>query len=155
MVVIGLDPGSITFGVGILKNEKNRISYLHSEVIRLKEKEFYMKMKNLWKRLAAIYTSFSVNEAAIEEGFLGKNVKTMGILSRVRGVVMGSLIARDIHLTSYSPREVKLALTGNGNALKSQVNKMIKRLLNLNQMEMGEDESDALAVAYCHILGLK
>ena len=155
MVVIGLDPGSVTFGVGILKNEKNRISYIHSEEIRLKEKDFYLKMKSLWKRLAIIYTSFPINEAAIEEGFLGKNVKTMGILSKVRGVVMGSLIVRDVDLTSYSPGEVKLALTGNGNALKSQVKKMIKTLLNLNHLELGDDESDALAVAYCHILGLK
>ena len=68
MVVIGLDPGSVTFGVGILKNEKNRISYIHSEEIRLKEKDFYLKMKSLWKRLAIIYTSFPINEAAIEEG---------------------------------------------------------------------------------------
>ena len=140
MVVIGLDPGSVTFGVGILKNEKNRISYIHSEEIRLKEKDFYLKMKSLWKRLAIIYTSFPINEA---------------ILSKVRGVVMGSLIVRDVDLTSYSPGEVKLALTGNGNALKSQVKKMIKTLLNLNHLELGDDESDALAVAYCHILGLK
>ncbi|MCP5106325.1 MAG: hypothetical protein GY950_23270, partial [bacterium] len=116
MTIIGFDPGSISFGAGILKKENNRIFYLHSEEIKLKENDFYSKMNTLWQRLEALYQMFPIDGAAIEEGFLGKNVKSMNVLSIVRGVVLGSLLARGIPLKFYSPREVKLALTGSGNA---------------------------------------
>lgn len=157
MVVIGFDPGSISFGVGILEKKNNTITYLHSEEIKLKETDFYLKMKTLWHRLEDIYQKYPIDGAAIEEGFLGKNVKAMNVLAKVRGVVLGSLLVRGIRLESYSPREVKRALTGSGSALKPQVGKMLTMLLNLNTKEkpLGSDESDALAVAYCHLLGIK
>ncbi|MCP4156807.1 MAG: crossover junction endodeoxyribonuclease RuvC [bacterium] len=152
MIVFGFDPGSIRFGVGILEKQGNRITYLHSEVISLKEKDFYLKMKSLLLRLDELYNTFSPDCAAIEEGFLGKNVKSMNVLSKVRGVVLGSLILRDIGLTSYSPREIKMALTGSGAAAKSQVADMVKRLLNIKNMKLSSDAGDALGVAYCHLL---
>jgi crossover junction endodeoxyribonuclease RuvC len=152
MLVIGFDPGSISFGIGILKKEKNKIFYIYSDEIKLKEKDFNRKMKTLWRHLNALYSRFPIDIAAIEEGFLGKNVKSMNILAKVRGVVLGSLIAEDIELKYYSPREIKLAITGTGSALKIQVEKMIKTLLNIKKKELGSDESDALAVAYCHFL---
>ena len=155
MVVLGIDPGSVRFGIGILKKEKGRILFLHSEVIRLKEKDFNHRMKVLWTRLEELYGEFPVDTAAIEEGFLGKNVKSMNVLAKVRGVVLGSLIAAGVEMESYSPRQIKQALTGSGGALKPQVAKMVKTLLNINQTKLGEDESDALAVAYCHSLSVR
>jgi crossover junction endodeoxyribonuclease RuvC len=155
MVVIGFDPGSISFGVGILRKENNVISYVYSEEIKLKEKDFYLKMKTLWQRLEDLYNRFPISGAAIEEGFMGKNVKSMNVLAKVRGVVLSSLLVRDIELKSYSPREVKVAVTGNGGADKSQVGRMVKILLNLKEKALGADESDALATAYCHASILK
>lgn len=157
MIVIGFDPGSIIFGVGILKKEKGLISCLYSEEIKLQEKDFYTKMKVLWLRLEVIYQKFPINCAAIEEGFLGKNVRSMNMLSMVRGVVLGSLLSRDIPLISYSPRAVKMALTGFGNASKTQVCNVVNMLLNLNPKtsSLGADESDALAVAFCHLMSIK
>jgi crossover junction endodeoxyribonuclease RuvC len=157
MTVIGFDPGSIIFGVGILKKENDRISCIYSEAIKLQEKDFYTKMKVLWQRLEIIYQKFSVDCAAIEEGFLGKNVRSMNMLAVVRGVVLGSLLARDIPLVSYSPRAVKLALTGSGNASKIQVGNVVNMLLNKNPKthSLQADESDALAVAFCHLLSIK
>jgi crossover junction endodeoxyribonuclease RuvC len=155
MLVIGFDPGSISFGIGILKKENNRIGYVYSEEIKLKEDDFNRKMKTLWLRLQILYKQFPIDLAAIEEGFLGKNVKSMNILSKVRGVVLGSLIAADIDLESYSPRQIKLALTGSGSAIKSQIERMVKTLLDIKEKKLGPDESDALAVAYCHLLHTK
>lgn len=157
MTVIGFDPGSIIFGVGILKKENERISCIYSEAIKLQEKDFYTKMKVLWQRLETLYQKFPVDCAAIEEGFLGKNVRSMNMLAAVRGVVLGSLLARDIPLVSYSPRAVKLALTGFGNASKTQVSNVVNMLLNLNPKtnSLGADESDALAVAFCHLMSVK
>ncbi len=155
MLVIGFDPGSISFGIGILKKENSHIGYVYSEEIKLKEDDFNRKMKTLWQHLEILYKQFPIDHAAIEEGFLGKNVKSMNILSKVRGVVLGSLIAADIDLESYSPRQIKLALTGSGSAIKSQIERMVKTLLNIKEKKLGTDESDALAVAYCHLLNTR
>jgi crossover junction endodeoxyribonuclease RuvC len=155
MVVLGIDPGSVRFGIGILKKEKSRITFLHSEVISFKESDFNLRMKTLWHRLEELYRQFPIDTAAIEEGFLGKNVKSMNVLAKVRGVVLGSLIAIGVNLHYYPPRQVKQALTGSGGALKPQVAKMVQTLLNLTGKKLGADESDALAVAYCHALSVK
>ena len=155
MVVIGFDPGSITFGVGILKKNSKEIKYVHSEVIKLSEKQFNKRMKQLWNKLEEIFATFQIDHAAIEEGFLGKNIQSMNTLAKVRGVILGFLINNGLDCTFYSPRQVKLAVTGKGNALKFQVKKMTKILLDIKNRELGDDESDAIAVAYCHLMVLK
>jgi len=86
----------------------------------------------------------------MEEGFLGKNIRSMSLLSMVRGVAMAALLNRRLTLSLYAPRQVKLALTGYGNADKEQVAKMAALVLNIKGRKLGLDESDALAVAYCH-----
>jgi len=154
MLVIGFDPGSQHFGVGVLQKEKNQITYLYSENIHLQETDFNQRMRYLWQRLQLVYREYPPNQAAIEEGFLGKNVKSMAVLAKVRGLVLASVITAGIELFSYSPRQIKLALTGCGSADKSQVNKMIKTLLNIRDRKITSDESDALATAYCHLLSL-
>lgn len=155
MMVIGFDPGSSHFGVGILRKESKKITYVYSEVIVLKGETFNIKMKMLWDRLISIYEGHPFQSAAIEEGFLGKNVRSMNVLSKVRGVVLGSLLQWGHDLVSYSPRQIKQSVTGNGNAQKSQVNRMVKILLNIKGKVLKDDESDALAVAYCHMLNIK
>jgi crossover junction endodeoxyribonuclease RuvC len=155
MLVAGFDPGSICLGIGILKKEQNKISYIYSYQVKFKEKEFNRKMKTLWLYLQDLYQEFPLDSAAIEEGFLGKNVRSMNVLAKVRGVVLGSLIAAGIDLHYYSPREIKLALTGSGAAVKTQVARMIQTLLQIKEKKLGSDESDALAVAYCHCLKMK
>ncbi|MCK4943195.1 MAG: crossover junction endodeoxyribonuclease RuvC [Candidatus Aminicenantes bacterium] len=152
MVVVGFDPGSISFGVGILQRKNRMTHYIHSEEIKMTDKHFNDRMKQLWHRLEAIFASFDIEDAAIEEGYLGKNVSSMNLLAQVRGVALGFLIKKDLNLTFYSPRQVKMAVTGSGNAMKSQMIKAMKILLQLGNKELGSDESDALAVAYCHLL---
>lgn len=139
--------------MGVVAKHPNKLEYLHSEVIRFKDKDFQLKMKDLLGKLDKICNQFQIESAAIEEGFLGKNVKSMNILAKIRGVVLASMVSHDIPLTSYSPREVKQAL-GIGSAPKEQVANNIKRFLNLEERK-GFDESDALAVAYCHALCLR
>jgi crossover junction endodeoxyribonuclease RuvC len=155
MVVIGFDPGSLRFGVGIIEKASNRMNVLYSETIRLKGDDFSTRMAALWNRLGQIHDSFTIDFAAFEEGFLGKNVRSLTLISKTVGLVMGFLISRGIGMRSYSPREVKVAVTGNGNASKHQVNRMVKILLNLKGERLATDESDALAVAYCHLSHLK
>jgi len=99
--------------------------------------------------------AFPVDQAAMEEGFLGKNIRSMSLLSTVRGVAMAALLERRLPLRLYAPRQVKLALTGYGNADKEQVAKMAAMVLDVKGRKLGLDESDALAVAYCHGVNLR
>jgi crossover junction endodeoxyribonuclease RuvC len=155
MVVVGFDPGSICFGVGILRRENRLIRYVYSEEIKMSPIQFYDRMTQLWDRLKTIFSDFEVDSVAIEEGYMGKNVRSMNLLAQVRGLAMGFVIERNIGLAFYSPRQVKLAVTGSGKAMKSQISKSMKLLLQLPDKNFGSDESDALAVAYCHMLSVK
>jgi len=150
MLILGMDPGSLSFGIGLVKKERNQFAYLHSEVITLKEKDFVSRMRTLWAGLNQVTARFAIDEAAMEEGFLGKNIRSMSLLSMVRGVALAALLQSGVPLSFYSPREVKLALTGYGNAEKTQVAKMASLVLGVRDKKIGLDESDALAVAYCH-----
>jgi crossover junction endodeoxyribonuclease RuvC len=150
MLILGMDPGSLSFGIGLVKKDQNHFSYIHSEEIKLKEKDFVSRMQTLWARLDQVTAQFPIDEAAMEEGFLGKNIRSMSLLSMVRGVALASLLQRRVPLRLYSPREVKLALTGYGNAEKTQLAKMAALVLGIRNKKLGLDESDALAVAYCH-----
>jgi crossover junction endodeoxyribonuclease RuvC len=155
MLILGLDPGSLSFGAGIVKKEKGRFSYVHSETMRLKDGDFIARMRELWDRLQRLTAAFPVDQAAMEEGFLGKNIRSMSLLSTVRGVAMAALLEQRLPLRLYAPRQVKLALTGYGNADKEQVAKMTVMLLDVKGRKLGLDESDALAVAYCHGVNLR
>jgi crossover junction endodeoxyribonuclease RuvC len=150
MLILGMDPGSLSFGIGLVKKDRNHFEYIHSEVIKLKEKDFVSRMQTLWAGLNQVIARFPIDEAAMEEGFLGKNIHSMSLLSMVRGVALASLLQRHVPLRLYSPREVKLALTGYGNAEKTQLSKMAALVLGIRDRKLGLDESDALAVAYCH-----
>ncbi|MEI6613648.1 MAG: crossover junction endodeoxyribonuclease RuvC [Chrysiogenales bacterium] len=150
MLILGIDPGSLSFGIGLVKKDQNHFAYIHSEVIKLKEKDFVSRMQTLWARLNQVTTQFPIDEAAMEEGFLGKNIHSMSLLSMVRGVALAAMLQRGVPMRLYSPREVKLALTGYGNAEKMQLAKMAVLVLGIRDKKLGLDESDALAVAYCH-----
>ncbi|MBN2345594.1 MAG: crossover junction endodeoxyribonuclease RuvC [Candidatus Aminicenantes bacterium] len=154
MLILGLDPGSLRFGVGLVEKERRRFTYVHSETIRLRERDFLARMQALWDRLDALTTEFPAEEAAMEEGFLGKNIRSMSQLSTVRGVAMAAVLKRRLPLRLYAPRQIKLALTGYGNAEKDQVARMASLLLSIRSRKIGLDESDALAVAYCHGVSL-
>lgn len=155
MLILGLDPGSLSFGIGIVKKEKGRFTYVHSETIRLRDRDFLARMRELWERLEKLNASFAVDQAAMEEGFLGKNIRSMSQLSMVRGLAMAAMLKRRLPLCFYAPRQVKLALTGYGNADKEQVAKMAALVLDIRGRKLGLDESDALAVAYCHGVNVK
>lgn len=153
MIVAGFDPGSRRFGVALLQEKQGTIRMLHFETISLKQKDLLERMQTMWYGLDRILTRFSPDEAALEEGFLGTNVRSQNVLAQVRGVVIAAMIHHSVPLSLYSPRTVKQAVTGSGNAAKDQVQRMVERLLHLEPGVSKEDESDAMAVAYCHLLG--
>lgn len=155
MLIVGFDPGSISCGVGIVKKEGKKITYIYSEEVKLTEPDLMNRMRLLWEKIKEINGSWEIGEAAIEDGFTGKNVRSANVLDKIRGIILASLFEKGAGVCFYSPREVKQFVTGNGNALKSQVKKMVGILLSIPGRNLGDDESDALAVAYCHGMKLK
>lgn len=107
------------------------------------------RLSQLFTELQSLVEKERPDEIAVEEGFLGRNVKTALIMGQTRGVALLAAALAEIEVFLYPPREVKLSLTGNGAASKEQVAFMVRVLLKLGDASLPEDSSDALAVALC------
>ena len=147
---MGIDPGTAVTGYGVISVSGNSVAWVDSGVIVTDTSE------PLSRRLLMIYDGLSekINErspdrVAVEEAFYGKNVHTTLVLGHARGVAMLAAAQRGCGVFEYSPREIKKAVTGNGNASKEQVEYMIKTLLRPSGGKMRQDAYDALAVAMC------
>ena len=95
------------------------------------------------------------DEIAIEAPFFGKNIQSMLKLGRAQGIAMAAGLSREIPITEYSPKKIKMAITGNGNASKEQVAKMLQNLLKIKELPKNLDSTDGLAAAVCHFYNSK
>jgi crossover junction endodeoxyribonuclease RuvC len=115
-----------------------------------KYSDHYLKLKLIFERTIELIDTFNPDEIAIEAPFFGKNVQSMLKLGRAQGVAMAAGLSREIPITEYSPKKIKMAITGNGNASKEQVAKMLQSLLQLKELPKNLDSTDGLAAAVCH-----
>ncbi|MDD7272696.1 MAG: crossover junction endodeoxyribonuclease RuvC [Prevotella sp.] len=154
-IILGIDPGTNIMGYGIIKVENNKASLIVMGVIDMRrEKDIYLRLGKIFKRVTAIIEEYLPNEVAIEAPFFGKNIQSMLKLGRAQGVAIAAAIERDVPIREYAPLKIKMAITGNGAASKEQVAMMLQKLLNLKKEDMPQfmDATDALAAAYCHYL---
>ena len=150
-IILGLDPGTSVMGYGLILVKKNKTSLLQFGVIHLsKYSNHEIKLKKIFERVISIINDFQPDEVALEAPFFGKNIQSMLKLGRAQGVAMAAALSRDIPIVEYAPKKVKQSVTGNGNASKEQVAKMLMTLLEIKEMPKLLDASDALAVALCH-----
>ena len=150
-IILGIDPGTTVMGFGLIKVEGNSISLvLMDELILSKYDSHALRLKKIFERTMQIIDEFHPDELAIEAPFFGKNVQSMLKLGRAQGVAMAAGLYREIPITEYLPKKVKMAVVGNGNASKEQVAAMLKRLLNISVLPTKLDATDGLAVAVCH-----
>ncbi len=117
-----------------------------------KYKDHYLKLKLIFERTIELIDTHHPDEIAIEAPFFGKNVQSMLKLGRAQGVAMAAGLSRDIPITEYEPKKIKMAVTGNGNASKEQVARMLQQLLGLKELPKNLDSTDGLAAAVCHFL---
>lgn len=151
MRVLGIDPGSRVTGFAVLEKDSRNLTHICSGSIRLSvRKPLALRLQDVYQALCKIIGDFRPNNAAIEGVFLAKNPQSALKLSHVRGVTMLASAEAGLKVYEYSPREVKLAVVGYGQASKMQVQKMVQALLKLKEMP-SPDASDALAVAICHL----
>lgn len=147
---MGVDPGSACTGWGVLALEGNRLDYRASGVVKMpRPLPLHERLLLLHRALDEVVTEHAPQQMAVEEVFYARNVRSALVLAHARGVVLLAASAHGLELAEYSARLVKQALVGYGNAEKHQVQDMVQRLLAPGR-DMGEDESDALAVAVCH-----
>ena len=152
-VIIGIDPGTNVMGYGILGINGKKPQLVAMGVIKLsKFDDHYMRLRRIYERVSGLVKQYLPDEMAIEAPFFGKNVQSMLKLGRAQGVAMAAALTRDIPIVEYEPREIKMAITGNGAASKEQVAEMLRRILSIDKDDMPDflDATDALAAALCH-----
>ena len=151
-IILGIDPGTTIMGFGLISVKGNKIEMISMhELILKKYPNHATKLKYTFERTLALIDEFHPDEVALEAPFFGKNVQSMLKLGRAQGVAMAASLYRDVPITEYSPKKIKMAITGNGNASKEQVAGMLKTLLNMKEFPTKNlDASDGLAVAVCH-----
>jgi crossover junction endodeoxyribonuclease RuvC len=153
MRVLGVDPGTETTGLALIYEDENgKLVPLHYGVIITSQKETSAKrLQIIYNELNEIITLHRPDTGAVEKLFFQKNVTNAIAVGQARGVVLLSLAQAELTVAEYSPQEVKLAVTGYGNAEKKQVQLMVKTILGLKDLPRPDDAADALAIAICHI----
>ncbi len=150
-IILGMDPGTRIMGYGILVIKKGSPSLIQYGVIELKKyMNHELRLKRIFEKVLGLIDEYKPDEVAIEAPFYGKNVQSMLKLGRAQGVAMAAVLYRGIPIVEYAPRKIKQSVTGNGNASKEQVARMLMQILNIKKMPEPLDATDALAVALCH-----
>ncbi len=152
-VILGIDPGTNVMGYGILGVCVKKPEMIAMGVVRLSKFEsHYMRLRRIYDRVTDLCAQYLPDELAIEAPFFGKNVQSMLKLGRAQGVAMAAALSRDVPITEYEPRKIKMSITGNGAASKEQVQQMLRRLLSIPEESLLPelDATDALAAALCH-----
>ena len=156
MIILGIDPGLVKTGYGLIQVENNNCRILDFGIISPNSKEkLSSRLRTIYDDILMIIDKFNPNILSIEEVFFGKNVKSALLLGHARGVAMLCASNKNIPVFEYSARKIKQSITGNGNAHKSQVKYMVKKQLNLDNIDCPTDASDALAIALCHLNQIK
>ena len=138
-------------GFGLIKVVGNKMSLLLlNELILNKLDDHYLRLKHIFERTIDLIEKYHPDEIAIEAPFFGKNVQSMLKLGRAQGVAMAAGLSKEIPITEYSPKKIKMSITGNGNASKEQVAKMLQSLLGIKKLPKNFDSTDGLAAAVCH-----
>lgn len=150
-IILGIDPGTTIMGFGIIKVVQKKMEFVQlNELILNKYDHHYQKLRVIFERTIELIETHHPDEIAIEAPFFGKNVQSMLKLGRAQGVAMAAGLSRQIPITEYEPKKIKMAITGNGNASKEQVAKMLQQLLGLKTLPKNLDSTDGLAAAVCH-----
>lgn len=150
-IILGIDPGTLVMGYGIIEVCGTQVRLKEMQVLKLSgKKDSHQRLQLIHQKVEELIRQFHPHEFAIEAPFFGKNVQSMLKLGRAQGVAIAAAMSAGLPVTEYSPKKVKQSITGNGNAAKEQVWKMLQQLLVLEERPRYFDATDAIAVAVCH-----
>ncbi len=150
-IILGIDPGTAVMGYGLVKEMGSKMELISLGVVKLDHLDDHpLKLQRIFEKTQALIDEYHPDCMALEAPFYGKNIQVMLKLGRAQGVAMAAGLSRNLPITEYSPRKIKQAITGNGNAGKEQVAAMLQTLLNFKETPEFLDATDGLAVAVCH-----
>jgi crossover junction endodeoxyribonuclease RuvC len=155
MIILGVDPGTLFNGYGIIESFRGRPKLLHCGVLKIPSSDSLpLRLKMIYDSLVEVLEIYKPDEFAIETAFYSKNVQSTLKLGHARGVSILAAVNRQIPTAEYSPREIKKSVVGTGSASKEQVRYMVCQILKLKTLPKPLDISDAVAVALCHYFKL-
>ena len=150
-IILGIDPGTVVMGYGLIQVTGSTLKLVEMDVLKPgKVDDPYKKLQLIYNTVSGLIIKYKPDVFAIEAPFFGKNVQSMLKLGRAQGVAIAAAMRHGLDVTEYAPKKIKQSITGNGNASKEQVLKMLQRLLHFKEDPTYFDASDALAVAVCH-----
>ncbi len=150
-IILGIDPGTVLMGYGLIQISGSKMKLIALGVLDLAKIEGHSeKLKKIFARTLSLIDEFHPHQLAIEAPFFGKNIQSMLKLGRAQGVAIAAALYRDLPIHEYAPRKIKQSITGNGNASKEQVAKMLQQLLSIKELPNNLDATDGLAAAVCH-----
>lgn len=147
--ILGIDPGSRQTGYGIIDSDGNQSAHIDSGCIYVKGENFAERLGYIFQRVTDLIVEHSPEELSIEQVFVNKNVDSALKLGQARGAAICAAVNAGLKVHEYTPKAVKSAVVGTGNASKEQVQHMMEMLLTLEK-GLQADQADALAIALCH-----
>ena len=147
--VLGLDPGSLRTGFGIVDCDARGEVHVASGCVQVRGTNLALRLHQIHRRLLELVEQYRPDEVAIERVFMHRNADSALKLGQARGAALTAAVAAGAAVYEYAPRAVKLAVVGHGGADKAQVAHMVCVLLSI-ETPTSADESDALAIALCH-----
>ena len=150
MIIIGVDPGTRVTGYGVIQVDGGTIRAIEYGIIKLDAKaHLSVRLEGIYGKLTELFAEYNPQAVSVEEAFVAKNAQTALKLGHARGVIL--LAAKQAHaqIVEFTPRQIKKAVVGNGNATKDQVEFMVRTILSLPPDPIKDDAFDGLAAALC------
>lgn len=155
-IILGIDPGTLVMGYGLISIDKATISLVEMGVLQLAKKQDHAeRLEMIFRKMETLIKTHKPTAVAIEAPFFGKNVQSMLKLGRAQGVAIAASMMNGLAAIEYAPRKVKQSITGKGNATKEQVWQMLQHILKFEEDPRFMDATDAVAVALCHHYEMK
>ncbi|MBU0636652.1 MAG: crossover junction endodeoxyribonuclease RuvC [Patescibacteria group bacterium] len=149
-IILGIDPGIADTGFGIVVNQNNNLTCItYGSIKTLSKTDLADRLEIINLELTKLIKKYKPNLIAVEELFFCKNVKTALVVGQARGVIMLTAKQNKIPIIEFTPLQVKQAVSTYGRAKKEQIKKMVKLLLNLEELPKSDDAADALAISIC------
>jgi len=151
MIILGIDPGTATTGYGIIRKSQKKMDFMAYGCIKTRSDELPQnRLNQIFNQTNKLIKDFSPDVLVIERLFFFKNAKTAIPVSQARGVILLAAARKKIPVYEFTPLEVKMNIVGYGRAQKSQMQKMVKKLLDLDKIPKPDDAADALGLAICY-----
>ena len=151
MRILGIDPGTVVMGYGVIEAENDKTTLVESDALTVTERSpIGERLSFMYHRLLEIISQYQPDVVAIEQPFMAKNVKAALAVGRAQAIAILAAADKGIPTFEYTPTQVKQRVTNYGASTKEQVQEMVKLQLNLTEVPQPNDAADALAVALCH-----